>query len=447
MYVSPFGPTPFTTADDLPLRKLSDLSSGRLLFAKSLGEWLQEQGRLLVVVSSGSPGLSLVLNPKAPAGVGVTINGHFEGGKVKVGYPESVNQTVLSRFGQPPAQDVPHANLNAAVDWAESVLRDYVLPELKPEVVIDWMSEPDDTQHPKGVGSAEGLAALRNCDRNVGLLLAKLESLGLKDKMDLIVISDHGFVQHTRGVNLKQHLIDAGLKQNPDSDDVVVVPNAQSVLLHVKNHDPERIKRIVRYLQRQDWTDVIFTSASQPTADVSKNKRSVSSPSPYGWLPGTFSLAYIHEANAERGPDILFTLPWNTNLSPLGIAGTSYANSTGKGDEITGDAYGHGGLNPAVVQATMFVWGVDFKRSVTETAPSANVDILPTILRLEDIPIDANLEGRVLEEAFVRTTNRKTAPVKPRLIKIRPVNGYQAIIEISEHDGHTYLDSAWRVIR
>lgn len=448
MYVPGVDPVkPFTTADYQPLLKMKELSGGRLLFSKTLGERLQENGKQLVVVSSGSTGLSLLLNPKAPEGVGATINGYFESGKV-AGYPSAVSNAVLSRFGPAPSQDSPHQNLNAAVDWAEIVLRDYVLAELKPDVLIDWLSEPDDTQHPKGVGSPEALGALRNCDRNLGLLLNKLESLGLAAKTDLIVISDHGFAQHTKGVNVKQHLIDAGLKHDADSDDVVVVSNAQSILLHVKNHDRNRIKQIVEYLQRQDWTDVIFTPAQGPltTSDGTNYRKTsrVKQSSPYGWVPGTFSLELIRLANVERGPDIVFTLPWTSNLSPWGVAGTSYANSSGKGDEITGDAYGHGGLNPAAVHSTMIFWGVDFKQGGTRSEPSSNVDVAPTILNLLGISGGSDMDGRVLVEGM-RGLNKSNTQVHTGTLTVRAINGYRAAIEISQLEKYRYVNLAQKI--
>jgi len=429
----------------LPLLKLAEVSGGRLLFARSLGERLQEQQKKLAVVCSGSTGLSLVLNPKTPVGMGAIINGYFESGKVAA-YPAEVSRTVMARFGPAPAQDPPHQNLNAAVDWAETVLREYVLPELKPDVLIDWMSEPDDTQHPKGAGSPEARTALRNCDRNIGLLLQQLAALGLADKTDLIVISDHGFAQHTKGVNVKEHLIAAGLKQSAGSSDVVVVPNAQSILLHVKNHSADRIRRIVEYLQRQDWTDVIFTHAQRPVNNNGITKRrKMAQSNLYGFVPGTFSLELIHEANSKRGPDIVFTLPWTTELNRFGVPGTSFANSTGSGAEITGDPNGHGGLNPAVVRSTMIAWGVDFKRGVKIEAPSSNVDVAPTILRLIGISGGAEMDGRVLTEALRAGGSNKEPSTRTRTFTVRAVNGYRASIQISQVGKYRYIDQGRKI--
>ena len=35
------------------------------------------------------------------------------------------------------------------------MLRDYVLPDLKPDVVINWLTEPDHLQHAIGAGAPE----------------------------------------------------------------------------------------------------------------------------------------------------------------------------------------------------------------------------------------------------------------------------------------------------
>jgi hypothetical protein len=52
---------------------------------------------------------------------------------------------------------------------------EYIVPELARDVVIDWLSEPDHTQHSYGVGSPEARRALGNVDRNVGYVMSKLE--------------------------------------------------------------------------------------------------------------------------------------------------------------------------------------------------------------------------------------------------------------------------------
>ena len=38
------------------------------------------------------------------------------------------------------------------------MLREFILPELRPDVIINWLTEPDHMQHAFGAGSPERLA-------------------------------------------------------------------------------------------------------------------------------------------------------------------------------------------------------------------------------------------------------------------------------------------------
>ena len=226
------------TGDWRVLRKLDEVSEGKLLLVKSLGERLQAAGKTLAAVSSGSSGSALLLNHRAPEGTGVLVNGYLEDGGGRVAWPDAANAAILARFGPPPPKSGPRGNL-APVDWTQDVLRDYVIPELKPDVVLNWITQPDGTHHSFGVGSPESLETIRNDDRNIGLLLERLATLGLADRTNIFVLSDHGFGWDTFQVNLERSLIDAGLKAAPPADDVVIASSTQVALMHVKDRDPE----------------------------------------------------------------------------------------------------------------------------------------------------------------------------------------------------------------
>jgi hypothetical protein len=51
------------------------------------------------------------------------------------------------------------ATEGAALIWTEQALREYVLPEMHPRVIVDWMSPTDGAQHAHGVGSPEALGS------------------------------------------------------------------------------------------------------------------------------------------------------------------------------------------------------------------------------------------------------------------------------------------------
>ena len=205
---------PFNLGEFQHLVSLEAVSGGRLVLVKTLGEHLQEHALQLAVVSSGSTGSSLLLNPHARHGVGTLVNGYFDPGRL-VAFPPEVNTIILERFGPAPAKGGASEPHQAAVDWTEDVLREFVLPELRPDVVINWLTEPDHMQHAFGAGSPQSLRMLHNNDRHIGRILDTLQALGLAERTDIFVVSDHGFSRVTFAVNVVQELVEAGLKTSP----------------------------------------------------------------------------------------------------------------------------------------------------------------------------------------------------------------------------------------
>src|SRR5215510_14252350 len=116
---------------------------------RALAERLQARGLRLAGVGSGSTGSTFLLDPRAIDGIGVLVNGYFDPGKV-VAYPEDVSGAILARFGPAPPKGGLTDRYDAVVTWTQRVLREYVLPELSLTVVLNWLTEPDHSQH--GVG-------------------------------------------------------------------------------------------------------------------------------------------------------------------------------------------------------------------------------------------------------------------------------------------------------
>lgn len=430
----------FNTGDYRQLLKLREASGGRLLFARSLAERLHQRGIRFAAVSSGSTGSAFLLNHRAPEGIGVLVNGKFDPGR-RVAYPDEVNAAILSRFSPAPTGDG-----NAWVDWSDRVLREYVLPELKPEVVINWQTEPDDAQHSHSTGSPEARKALANSDRNLGLTLAKLQDLGLADKTDVIVLSDHGFSLHNFKVDATRALIKAGLKAAAESDDVVLASNGQSVLVHVKGRDPQRIRRIVSFLQTQDWVDVIFAAGRKAVnATGARFGRTRTTGDELGWVPGTFSLGLIRQANAQRGPDILFTLPWSSAVNAFGVAGKHYTEGDGNAGPLAGAGSGHGGMSPWVVRNSLILWGPDFKRGVTIRAAAGNVDIAATVLALKGGTGGEPLDGRVLSESFRDGPDEEQVLSETKVLRTEAAGRYRAAVQVTDVGGHRYIDKGWRI--
>jgi arylsulfatase A-like enzyme len=416
----------FNNDNFMPLLKLGEVTGGNILLTPSMAELSAESGHRFVVVSSGSTGSALLMAPRAPRGNGTVINGDFYPG-VAVGWPSATSDEVLKRFGPQPKKGGAKDNFNSAVDWSMQVLREYVLPTLKPAVAYVWLTEPDHIQHEFGAGAPEALATIRNDDRNLGLVLDALDKMGLRERTNIMIISDHGFSQTVYGVNVGQALLGGGFK----ADDVVIASSGQTVALHVKNRDPELTRALVAFFQKQPWTGVVFTAKG--TGAVHE-----------GHVPGTFSLEYVHLGGSERSPDIVFTFPWTSARNRHGVQGTDYVMLTGgTTGPMDTTAAGHGSMSPWTIKNTMLAWGPDFKRGARVRTPSANVDVTPTILHLLGHPKADTLDGRVLREALANGPDEEQVAIDTRTLRVS--NGaYRAALQITETGGKRYLDKSWR---
>ena len=414
------------TGDYRNLLRVDEATGGRLVHARTLGERLQARGLTLAGVSSGSTGSAFLLNPRAPSGTGVLVNGYFAPGAT-VAYPPHASASILATFGPAPPKTGAD-RYDQPVAWTQRVLREYVLPELRPDVVINWLTEPDHSQHVTGVGSPDSRESLRNDDREIAHVLATLDTLGLTGSTSILVVSDHGFTTNTAGVDVTRALIDAGVKASPDSTDVVLASSGQAVALHVEGRDGDRIARIARVVQSQEWGGVVFTAARSPG-------------DPLGTVAGTFSLELIHAAAGERGADLVVTFPWTSRPNAFGVAGTDLANVASGGAPYAAD---HGSMSPWNVRNTFLAWGAGLKKRTAVRAPAGNVDVTPTILALLGLDDGDGLDGRVLREALDDGPDAERVAVETHLHTVE-TGAYRASIQLSLVDGRRYVDKSWRV--
>src|SRR5215472_6661067 len=91
----------FGNDDHQNLLRLDAATGGRMVLVKTLGEILAERGKSLAVVSSGTTGSALLVNPRAPNGVGMLVNAYWEPG-VRVAFPDAANDAILRRFPAAP---------------------------------------------------------------------------------------------------------------------------------------------------------------------------------------------------------------------------------------------------------------------------------------------------------------------------------------------------------
>jgi len=424
LYAPAVGPSAFDTADYENLLKLAAVSGGRTVPVPTLAEVLTAKGLSFVALTSGSTGSGFLLNPEAPKGVETFIALGLEKG-ARVAFPDKVNQEILSQFGKTQAE----AGVTSIL-WTEKVVREYVLPKLRPDVMIDWITEPDSTQHRAGVGSPEALAALKAVDGQIGLLIEQLRASEEGRATDLIVTADHGFSATPDPVDVSSAVEAAG-----GAAKVTFVTQQAAGLFYVAGHDARTIQTLVEQLQRNAGVDVVFTAAEKPGLDGVHCHAGKE----LGWVQGTFSLEVVGQCGF-RGADVMVSFHWSSDNNEFGFPGVQQVTNADKREHVPKRS-GHGGLNAWMVHTPLLFWGPDFRAHTVIESPAANSDIAPTILALEGIERPASMTGRGISEAF----SASKANPKPQTRAIRATAaGFCGEIRVSTMDGRTYVDQGAR---
>lgn len=370
------------------LYKIDSATSGHLLTATSLGEALKKAGERMMVFSSGSTGQALMQNHKVSGGAIVNPG---------LILPESFKQTLLNAVGPIPAKGKPNA---AQHKWVTDALIAFGLSEDGPLVSAMWYSDPDGAAHSDGIGSPAAMESIRIVDAEFGRIIKALKETHQDKKFNIIISADHGFITNVGITGVSEFLIQQGLKQDKESEDVVVIGGA----IYVKDHDLVIIKKIVSALQAQEWVGALFTTG--------KNKGDTN-----GIVEGTLSFETIHWQHPDRAADILVDENWNDEKNSKGYAGKSFSRGVA----------GHGGLSPYEVHIALLASGPSFKKHFESELPTSNVDLAPTILSLYHIAIPATMKGRTMEELLVG--NNKADKLKARK---------DVLITSATYEGGTY---------
>jgi hypothetical protein len=157
--------------------------------------------------------------------------------------------------GRVPVADPLAVSLDVAGDRAmtERFVAE-VLPRRAPLSVL-WLGEPDHIQHEVGVGHPEMLRVLAEADRNAGLVM---DALAGDAEALLVVASDHGHETVVGVVDVDAALVAAGLKEGPDSGDVVTVSNGTSCLVYLHPAQAGRRAALGAFLAAQDWAGQVL---------------------------------------------------------------------------------------------------------------------------------------------------------------------------------------------
>jgi arylsulfatase A-like enzyme len=357
------------------IRKGDQLSDGHYLMRPTTAEILQAAG-LKTVIAGTKPVAQLHDRRERPDDnrAGMIL---FEGKVMPPSLQEPINE-LLGKF--PAAEDTKSLLPNEKRDeWTTRALTGPLWSNGVPAFSLLWLSEPDFSQHPSAPGSPKSLAGLESSDRKLAEVLRELERRKLRDQTDVFVVSDHGFSTIERGVDVASALQQAGFPAQrsftnaPQKGDILVDGLGGTTLFYIVGHESETARKLIDFLQRQDFAGVIF----------SREK-----------MEGTFDLdgANIHSPQA---PDVAVSLRWSADNSKLGVPGMLVIDEARRANDGS-----HSSLSRFDLHNTLVGAGPDLKKGFADTMPTGNTDLAPTILWLLGVKPKVPMDGRVLSEAL-----------------------------------------------
>ena len=403
---------PVSTENAFVCRLGDILRGGRHLGVPTLAEIVQRAGHRTAIAGTKPVALlhDRAFDRTAAPGSAVVFAGKAN--------PASALDPLTATLGDfpdyPTTEDLsPNTAQNA---WTTRALTDGLWRDGVPRFSTLWLGDPDYSQHLTQPGSETALAALRDCDTHLGLVLAALHTKGVLEKTDIFIVSDHGFSTVDRAIDLSAILKKAGFStvrayaKTPRPGEVLLITVGGSAQLYVPGHDPALVQRLTTFLQSTDFAGPIFTRQA---------------------LPGTFALSAAR-LDSPDSPDILFSFRWSDGKSDNGTAGLLTADARRPGFGT------HASLSRYDIRNTLVAAGPDIRAAFRDTLPTSNVDLAPTILRILGLPGGEKMDGRVLLEALAAVDY--DAPT-PETKTIEATAGtWRQWLKITTLGQHTYLD-------
>lgn len=389
---------------------------GRFVRAVTLGDVLAGHGMKLAVVSSGSAGTTHLLDPRA--------SGH---GHVRLGLsdwrascPDAYAADILRRFGPVPPGTKPNVQ---RIELQTRIALEAVLPEVEPDVLIMWFSDPDSTYHYCGIGSPESREAIRNADHQFGRVLEVWRSAPDRDRCQIFVCSDHGQVTARERVHVKREMRESGLPIGSalTGEQIFAGSTGYHGAIRVRSSDARETDRLARWLLAQPWCGHVFTPGGNGVL---------------GAVPGTLDRSMLL-LGGDRAPDVYYTMRSDDRPNTWNVPGSCFFDSS----DVPAGGGVHGGLNVLEMNNLLAAQGSLFRSTYRSPWPASQTDIVPTILHALKLPLPSTATGRVLGEALVE---RGFEPPAPESSEVSAETGAsRQCVRLWRVGATRYIDHGW----
>ncbi len=256
--------------------------------------------------------------------------------------------------------------------WTQAGI--HILKQHKPNLLLFHLLNTDSLNHATGPRTASSWAGYALADFYVGQLLDAIQAAGLKDRVTVFLVSDHGFKTARRVIKPNAMLRDLGLYREGNGKvecDAYVIPEGGTAMVYLTN---AARKEELRGMLAEKFGAVEGVARVIGTAEYA-------------------GLGFPDPAKNARMADLVLA-------AKDGYAFSGSAAGTVLGDTpAAGNPGNHGYLNTdAEMQATFVAWGYGVKKGAKLGVISAN-DVAPTIARLSGLSLPL-ARGKVLVEAL-----------------------------------------------
>lgn len=410
-----FGDRLFHTAKHDDVQAAEAAYGGAFVTAPTLGELLADAGRTLAVVGTGTAGATHFLNPRSAQLGQVTLALSDWRRSTPIDYAAKV----LARHGPiPPAAKPNLARIRMQMD----MVLESVLPEVTPDGLIVWFSDPDSTYHDCGIGSPQSFAAIANADAQFGRFLEVWRAHPEQQACTIVVCSDHAQVSAQRRVHVKEALGTSGIGVGAALDATTVFAGSlgYSGSIHVADSARFRVAELATWLNDQPWCGNVFTTGGDGVR---------------GGVPGTLDRGLLM-LDHVRAPDIYYTMRADERPNAWGLPGTCWYDS----NEVPLGGGTHGGLHGIEMNNLLAVQGNRYKRGFRSPWPAGIPDIVPTLLAELGIDRSESMTGRVLSEGWLQGSE----PPPLRTLEHRSEGPRAAQCLRVWHVGESaYIDRGW----
>ena len=355
------------------IRRGDRATGGHYIRVPTLAEIVQAAGFPTVVAGTKPVALLHDRSPRQMTGAAKDSVVLYNGVTMPSSLKEAANKANDKSF---PSNTIPNTGRD---EWTVKALKEVLWKKGVPKLTVVWLSEPDASQHNSGPGSDNALGALESSDKRLASILKTLEEKKVREKTDVLVVSDHGFSSIARGYDLADILKKAGFKatkkfEDSEPGDVMVVGLGGSALIYVIERDEAVIRRVAEFLQGTDFAGVICSRIP---------------------LEGTFPLEAVRMNSQDTAPDLVVSFRWTDEKNEFGAPGYVLSEGGKRGGGT------HASLSRFDMHNTLVASGPDFRKGFLSELPSSNADVAPTILSILGLKPPQPMDGRALTEALV----------------------------------------------